>query len=425
MSLIDDVKLSKTTKDKNCIECCNFVYQHKRTNLKDVYWVCRHEKCNASLNTIELKVSKVKGLKTVYDEQLIIDSHNHAPLKEEELISRRFIEKLKSKAEKETTSMNQLFQEIQGEFVSQSDIATVANHFPQYEEIKSGLYNIRRKNFPKLPPTINDISLTDDWTKCQSGGRFLLNHIKDDANGHLIIFCSDTGLEVLAAASRWHSDGTFTITPTGFKQVYLIHAYYKEAMIPCVYALLTRKTTRIYKRLIHEIKNAALKLKLVLNPSLIITDFESAAILAYDYHFPDVNDYHFPDGCFFHFSQSVYRNIVNHGLKNQYNTDENLKKWEKSLTALALVPEDKVGDVYCGLVENAPDYDCLHGDDGFLDYFTKTYIEHDETHSGKLELYLINQSICSFFLKHTSQYFFGIIITMKAKDQTMTLRDTI
>ena len=49
------------------------------------------------------------------------------------------------------------------------------------------------------------------------------------------------------------------------------------------------------------------------------------------------------------------------------------------MISLALVPEESAGDVYTQLLDSTPDYDCLQDENGFLDYFTKTYIERDDS----------------------------------------------
>ena len=44
-------------------------------------------------------------------------------------------------------------------------------------------------------------------------------------------------------------DGTFSSTPSVFSQVYKIHGYYKDQVMPFVYALLPDKTYDTYLRL--------------------------------------------------------------------------------------------------------------------------------------------------------------------------------
>lgn len=73
------------------------------------------------------------------------------------------------------------------------------------------------------------------------------------------LFCSDI---VLASSKRWQSDGTFDTAVPGFSQFYVIHAWYKEEMKPCVFALLSSKTEDLYKKMIRELKEAALAIRL-------------------------------------------------------------------------------------------------------------------------------------------------------------------
>ena len=61
---------------------------------------------------------------------------------------------------------------------------------------------------------------------------------------------------------------------------------FKDNMIPCAYILLTGKSEYLYKKVILELKEAALMLQLQLQPELIMLDFELAAIIAFKYAFP-------------------------------------------------------------------------------------------------------------------------------------------
>ena len=79
----------------------------------------------------------------------------------------------------------------------------------------------------------------------------------------MIIFCSDIGLTILAASKRWHADGTFTCPPPGFQQLYLLQALYKSIMIPAGFILLTGKSESLYKKVLFEMKDAALSIGLL------------------------------------------------------------------------------------------------------------------------------------------------------------------
>ena len=72
----------------------------------------------------------------------------------------------------------------------------------------------------------------------------------------------------------------------------------------------------------------------------------------------------------------MFRKIAEIGLKKQYQEDENLKKFVKKIISLALVPIDKVQDVFVELCEfEKPEYEQI---DLFLDYMTETYIDPDQ-----------------------------------------------
>ena len=188
----------------------------------------------------------------------------------------------------------------------------------------------------------------------------------------MIIFCSAIGLKILSECNRWHGDGTFSVVPDGFYQLYVIHGLYKSNMLPCVFALLTGKSEDIYKKLVSELKDGALKNSFELKPTQLTIDFEQAVIGAFKYHFPRIE----VSGCFFHFGQSLFRKVVEIGLKVQYQEDENLKKYVKKIISLALVPRDKVQDIFVELCEiEKPEFDSI---DKFLDYVTETYVDPDQ-----------------------------------------------
>jgi hypothetical protein len=154
---------------------------------------------------------------------------------------------------------------------------------------------------------------------CVDGKRFLAYHQKlsnDNDRAATIIFVSDIGIQILSKAERWHADGTYKVVPKlkGFYQLYIIHAYYKNLLLPCVYALLTGKDTRDYKSLILQLKEAALNFGAELKPKYIMIDFERSVMNAFQYHFPTITI----RTCMFHLAQSFYRKLVC-GFKTLYD----------------------------------------------------------------------------------------------------------
>lgn len=117
----------------------------------------------------------------------------------------------------------------------------------------------------------------------------------------ILIFASPEQLQVLQAADDFLVDGTFKVVPEIFYQLFIIHAVYRQHTVPVVYALLRRKNTETYRRLIEEIIKVAPNWQ----PASIMVDFEQASINAFREKFPSVA----LSGCYFHLRQSLHRKL--------------------------------------------------------------------------------------------------------------------
>jgi hypothetical protein len=183
---------------------------------------------------------------------------------------------------------------------------------------------------------------------------------------------SHPGLKALSQSKRWQGDGTFSTAPSGFYQLYTLHGLHMWQMITCLWILLSGKSEILNKKMINEIKNGGLKLGLEMRPEVVMMDFELAAMNAFSFHFPRIQI----KCCFFHLGQSFYRKLCIEGLKEQYKNDANLRKWVKQVICLALIPVEKVEDVFEQLCMEKPDYN--EKIDNFLDYVLLNYIRNDE-----------------------------------------------
>lgn len=104
-----------------------------------------------------------------------------------------------------------------------------------------------------------------------------------------------------------------------------------------------------------------------LNPSLIVTDFEKAALKAFSSVFPGSEQH----GCFFHFAQAIFRRIQRLGLQHRYETDADFALNLRHLSALAFVPLPDVEKAYTTLINEdiiPPEAEEL------LTYFEDTWI---------------------------------------------------
>ena len=70
----------------------------------------------------------------------------------------------------------------------------------------------------------------------------------------------------------------------GYKQQYMLHAYFGGITYPCVYAFLSGKNEEIYNIMYEVLK--LIPPGLSCNPVTIMTDFEKAAMNAFQRNFP-------------------------------------------------------------------------------------------------------------------------------------------
>ena len=80
-----------------------------------------------------------------------------------------------------------------------------------------------------------------------------------------------------------------------------------------------RTRTDDYNAIFHELKKVARNNNLTLKPERLMIDFEATVLKSFNKYFPkaEVKD------CLFHLSQSLFKNLTKHGLKEVYlkNTD--------------------------------------------------------------------------------------------------------
>src|SRR5581483_1453344 len=121
---------------------------------------------------------------------------------------------------------------------------------------------------------------------------------------------------------------------TVFHQLYTIHTSVggeNSRILPLVYSLIISKSEEIYKNLFEELIDFAAENDIILQPTIILTDFELASINASHHVFPNVEN----RGCFFHLGQSGWRKIQSCGLATRYDSDEQFSLMLRHLFVLA------------------------------------------------------------------------------------------
>jgi len=179
----------------------------------------------------------------------------------------------------------------------------------------------------------------------------------------LLIFGDRQLLDWLGRSNCWFADGTFKVVPSLFYQLYTVHFQFAPGVIPpLLYCLLQDKSSATYKRLLDAVKllipNAA--------PEIIVTDFEKAAMTAFQEKFQCR-----VTGCYFHMSQAVLRKVAELGMRRDYDENDELRGMIRCLPALAYVQEEDVVDSFELLAESMPQHDRMAE---LLSYFEHTYI---------------------------------------------------
>jgi len=155
-------------------------------------------------------------------------------------------------------------------------------------------------------------------------------------------------------------------------------------MIPCVYALTTKKDEMTYKKLFnHIVTLGATRQSVRMNPTHLTCDFEISAMNVFKNIFPNSCI----KTCFFHFSQSLWRKIQDCSLCSYFIsssvndlTDGQWKAargWFNGALDLALIPPTLIQNTWVDLTDNyTPDHDNATT---FNDYIVSTYIDYSST----------------------------------------------
>ncbi len=226
----------------------------------------------------------------------------------------------------------------------------------------------REEHAPPNPNSLHTLVIPDVYKEYKydnTAARFerFLFYDSGQAAGQdrILIFSTNNNLNVLETSNKWFADGTFSISPPLFTQLYTIHAERMNRVHPLIYALLPDKREQTCDRLVREVKVLAPNS----NPQSIMTDFEKASMNAFGRQFPNAQ----LSGCYFHLGQNIWRNIQTHHLQQRYSNDANFALEARMIPALAFVPPADLDRYFDDLSNNV---DPALGP--ILDYFEDTYL---------------------------------------------------
>ena len=153
--------------------------------------------------------------------------------------------------------------------------------------------------------------------------------------------------------------------PRIFYQLYMVYVIVQDLIFPLVYVICSRKDEATYTAIFQHVKESSQELGTEISPEYVMMDFELSGMNAVCAIFPNS----VIKGCLFHFSQSIWRNVINQGLKQQYDENEHIRKDIRKLLALPFIPLHDLEETFDNLL------DTIHDDvQDVATYMETTYI---------------------------------------------------
>lgn len=280
------VKLFKTEKGKDGICFDNYCYRFDKRLADDSRtWRCIQSKaCNGRLQTSDDLSNPV--LRTPHNSAI-----RHS---DEEALLREVRTKLRTRAAGEDTPIPAIYRQ---ETRVLAPNATAAAVMPSFVRAKTSMYRDRIAQLPVLPQNRQSIQVPPLLQTTTSGQQFLQFSCPGN---EFLIFASQQDLSYLCNSDELAMDGTFDTAPPLFTQLFTIHGYVSDVEVPMIYVLMAGKTSQMYSEVFRQLKTLCRQqVGRQLQPTRIMSDFESGLIQAVSQQFPDASH----KGCHFHYCQ--------------------------------------------------------------------------------------------------------------------------
>ncbi|CAF1140680.1 unnamed protein product [Adineta steineri] len=318
-----NVSFFESNKGKRLLYFYDYIFKCNKATSSKRYWICVEKTCRVFIHT------------NLNDEFLtIVGNHNHVA--NPDILEMRILRaKMKSRIIHETTSITRIYDE---EIAKAGLTESIAAQFPTVIEYRSNMSKARRKKTPVVP-TSCVFEIPDSYQKTLSNKQFLLmDFYLKRSKERVIVYATTQQLQLLFTSTTIFMDGTFSVAPSGFEQVFLIHVEYFGQGLPVAYCLMSNRRAATYIELFQRLKHEAEVLGMQFQPTNIVSDFETALMPAVRQEFSEA----IHTGCLFHFIQTVHRKIMSLGLNDDYTRCAETREQCKQLIALSLMPVHEV-----------------------------------------------------------------------------------
>jgi hypothetical protein len=189
------------------------------------YWRCIEAKtCNGRLKSdIDGSNPEERG------------SHNHPPNPDKALV-RDVCSNIRIRSAMEKISVPSIYRQETRCLATEPAAAAI---MPAYHSVSTTAYRDRHSMMPPLPKTRLDIAIPQTMAITSSGQPFVLSC---GPNNDYIIFATVSNLQRLCDSTTLSMDGTFDAAPKLFVQLFSIHAFVGERLVPLVYVLMSSKS---------------------------------------------------------------------------------------------------------------------------------------------------------------------------------------
>jgi hypothetical protein len=314
---------SKRDKDKLVHEGYVYVFDKFSRDTSKKFWRCEQKKdCKARIHTA---VDEDRVLQ-------LMNQHSHGS-DASQIGADKIVQGIKRRATETAENPSVLLN-----CALKDTTPAVLAKMPKKDAVRKLIQRRRNKTlqFPSQPTDRASLIIPEAYQMYtwQPGveERFLLwdsGDIEQDDN-RILIFGRFSHATWCDRMERLFVDGTFSLAPAIFSQVYVIMAEREGFVLPVLYALLPNKQEETYKRMLQAIKEMWPEL----NPVSVSMDFEQAAIGAFRSTFSEVHLH----GCLFHLTRNMRNKLADEGLLRRYNTDSEFAVTARMIVALAFVP---------------------------------------------------------------------------------------
>jgi len=241
------------------LSLCGFVYNTDGSNSTtgNTYWRRENRKCKGRLVTST-------------DQRIIkkTDHDVHGPDVPQATVASSMSRIRETARETDDAPSRIVNKELQNQFPEK-----FRGYWPKETTVKRSIQRQRRKKLPALPTSLKEVAIPEQWRVNSKGDRWLCAELDFEGDDKILIFCTHRNLTYLCQSSVWYGDGTFSVAPNLFYQLYTLHGVVMGQLLPLVFCIMTRKTHVQYVAMFKEIKSQAEKTDVSVNVSEFRCDF--------------------------------------------------------------------------------------------------------------------------------------------------------